>query len=696
MGVFDILIATAIFAFFFFYTIYFISSVQLELRAPTKIAADEIFDTIKVKIYRLPIKINANTQILSESFEIPVGRIFGDENSLRLKLSDEVLPTEIDASNLIFSLNNTNNTTLSLFFTNATNRTLRSYITDLVVSQFPQYFEVKNSFYSSKIYENCNFSELKIGSENLFERGIEINEIASGTELSNISTLISCNNISYRFFYGSPKIRVRSSTPVNISLAPIFSKWETPDSSGDISTEIKLTTERLILYTPGSKLLFLEFDKPTNLTILPISSTQEITTTESPVSYSNSGWTNPTGAYSDDTSYAYTSTDGATVTYDYDFNILADVTITKVEVGVKAYTTSSSTEDLVVYVYDGSSWYSKTATDYSSETLQWLDFTSSTTWTPSKVNAIKTKLLYVYTGGGGCYPNYTEILAYKDDHYIFMPPSKMQVGDKVVCWNEAEGIHLCRVTKIERHLGNFKILSFSVGDHRLDVTPNHPIWSPELERVLRAEEFVEGMTLLCLDHGEVKKEEITQIKDGSYNGYVYNIKTNESLSPFFSLSNVGRRVYDNISEVFGIDLIPKSRTYKVNWLPVRVTYQQQTMKEIKVIIEEPANFSIYATNYSDARKEYYKNRKISVEVGSLERINCLTNESIQAFLNQSYDTIKSKVGHNFFLDIKIEDEGLSFWKGEAVTDVKRLEERKIFYYDEDFNKSLAVVKIGIW
>ena len=120
------------------------------------------------------------------------------------------------------------------------------------------------------------------------------------------------------------------------------------------------------------------------------------------------------------------------------------------------------------------------------------------------------------------------------------------------------------------------------------------------------------------------------------------------------------------------------------------------MESLKVVIKDPVNFSLYPVNYSQELKNYYKFREIVVITGSVERMKSIINESVQTLLNQTYEEIKSRIGHNFFLDIKIEEEGLSFWKGEAVTDVRRLEERKIFYYDEDFNRSLAVVKIGIW
>ena len=120
------------------------------------------------------------------------------------------------------------------------------------------------------------------------------------------------------------------------------------------------------------------------------------------------------------------------------------------------------------------------------------------------------------------------------------------------------------------------------------------------------------------------------------------------------------------------------------------------MESLKVVIKDPVNFSLYPVNYSQELKNYYKSREIVIITGSVERMKSIINESVQTLLNQTYEEIKSRIGHNFFLDIRIEEEGLSFWKGEAVTDVKRLEERKIFYYDEDFNRSLAVVKIGIW
>jgi len=118
--------------------------------------------------------------------------------------------------------------------------------------------------------------------------------------------------------------------------------------------------------------------------------------------------------------------------------------------------------------------------------------------------------------------------------------------------------------------------------------------------------------------------------------------------------------------------------------------------ELNVTLKEPINFSIYLVNYSQEIKEYYKNREISFLLGSTEQFYGIINESIQEILNKSYDEMKSILGYNFFINLIVEDEDINYLKGEYATELRRLEERCIFYYDEDFNKSIAVVKIGIW
>ncbi|MCW1308799.1 MAG: hypothetical protein QW507_02220, partial [Candidatus Nanoarchaeia archaeon] len=321
------------------------------------------------------------------------------------------------------------------------------------------------------------------------------------------------------------------------------------------------------------------------------------------------------------------------------------------------------------------------------------DFTTSTTWTPEKVNSIKTRILYYYTGGGGgCYPNFTKAIVYSDHHYSFKAPNEIQIGEDILCWNERDGVHLCRVTGIDKHSGEWKLLNFSIANLSLVVTDNHPIPSPELNKTMEAKEFKPGMKLRVLLNGSISLAEISSIEELNFIGEVYDIKINES-SILLLLSNPPSNKFSSLDSLSAIDA--EIKTYYVDWLPVRINYSVGQTNKIIVEIKEPSNFSIYVVDYSHELKRYYRSREIEVLAGSVEKVGAIINESISAFMAMNYETLRGTLGYGFFTSIEIPDENLNYFKGEYLPRVRRSSERRAFYFDEDFNQSMAVVRIGI-
>lgn len=118
--------------------------------------------------------------------------------------------------------------------------------------------------------------------------------------------------------------------------------------------------------------------------------------------------------YWDDAGYAYTSNNtyasafirnGWNIWGDYGFSVESGMNIDEVLIGVEHYV-SGSIYSIQVAVYDGTDWSAwSDAHTYETETMLWLDFTGYNSWTPERINAIETKVIYRTSGGGGCYPN---------------------------------------------------------------------------------------------------------------------------------------------------------------------------------------------------------------------------------------------------------------------------------------------------
>ncbi len=111
----------------------------------------------------------------------------------------------------------------------------------------------------------------------------------------------------------------------------------------------------------------------------------------SPSSVPAGTWTNPANAYASDNLYASTSTDGAVQQYgNYRFNLPPGTPIIKVEVGYEAYTAGNEKIGISCSWDNGITWAveieSPSLPVSDPNTVTWVDFTSATSWTPSKLS----------------------------------------------------------------------------------------------------------------------------------------------------------------------------------------------------------------------------------------------------------------------------------------------------------------------
>lgn len=319
------------------------------------------------------------------------------------------------------------------------------------------------------------------------------------------------------------------------------------------------------------------------------------------------GWTNPQNAYASDNARASANIENAEQEYGgYGFAVPENATINKVEVGLEGYT--SAGEQLDVKIYDGSSWYAKTALIRSGEQLEWLDFTAYTQWIPEKVNAVKTRIVFRGTSGGGdtCYPKETFLLCVDvDRNYLLKQCNEIRPGDMVLGYRKDQGYHCCRVVNAEKHEGEFELLKITVDKspivkgadvsklkdfkpwkEYIYVTPNHEVCSPTHYGRTKCGELREGDLLVDLHLGRMINVPIIKIEKSKYKGTVYNVKLEPHYEDFFyfiiSLENEHIKVLEKLLgkkwnffknvefALLGLAI----KTWYVDWLPVRVTYTE--------------------------------------------------------------------------------------------------------------------------
>jgi len=119
------------------------------------------------------------------------------------------------------------------------------------------------------------------------------------------------------------------------------------------------------------------------------------------------GWTNPAYAYSPNTTYASTATDDAMQQYgDYGINLPSSASITKVEVGMKAYNTDNEKFRFYVSWDNGTDWsgyeQSGNLPLVDPVTVTWFDFSGAIDWYPENLTDanFRTRAHACKAGGG--------------------------------------------------------------------------------------------------------------------------------------------------------------------------------------------------------------------------------------------------------------------------------------------------------
>jgi len=331
-----------------------------------------------------------------------------------------------------------------------------------------------------------------------------------------------------------------------------------------------------------------------------------------------SGWVNPTYTYVSDNNWTYSDTDNAEQEYaGYGFNFTEQHVIKEVYVGVEGYTTNAENETLEVAVWNGSVWISHTAEDYSTETMQWINFTADFEWNYNQANQIKTRIRLDVVGVG-CYPNKTYTVTWNGTDWILKNIEKVMVGDLVLGWDLTVGLKLVEVIAVDRHEGNWTLVDVWSGnvtykfrnkeitikshvvlteDHSVFVYSKDKGWRKEKAGNLRVDvdylghlyhDFEPGKTFWTLEEHYVKMFPVENITKLAYNGTVYNIRVNETDTKLFLkyLTEEELQTLKQTAQLLGMKLdylldpiIWSKTTYIIDWLPVKIVYTQLPITE---------------------------------------------------------------------------------------------------------------------
>jgi len=271
------------------------------------------------------------------------------------------------------------------------------------------------------------------------------------------------------------------------------------------------------------------------------------------------GWLAPTEAFTSDDLRAYCEEEVGTATQEYDgygFNISSYLSISKVVVKVEGYKTVA-TEHVNVLIWDGSTWWEKYVDLTYSEQVVEVDFTEATDWTPTKVNAIKTRI-YHYIGPAGCFHPETVFIGHDGEEIKEIKARDCAVGDLLLTLDTKLQFKLSKVTIAEKHIGKFLMVKFYfeippfylrayVKNPRLKklfkivsteetilaqecLTANHPVFTINKGEIL-AEQLEVGDVMQDIGWNETKKKldlfgvQITKIEKFEFEGAVYDIRT---------------------------------------------------------------------------------------------------------------------------------------------------------------------------
>lgn len=233
---------------------------------------------------------------------------------------------------------------------------------------------------------------------------------------------------------------------------------------------------------------------PSVLAFYPLDVAQAVPNEETRSPTSNSGqWIDGANAYASDDAYAWAFQifDPVHTYSDYGFS-LDGVDIEEVLIGVEYYL-SASPYHIHIQVYDGTSWsaWSDPFSHWEEEVMLWLDYTTVFDWTPEKVNAIQTRIMYSLGEGGACYPNNMYFVVIENSSLLgrdllnitdwqFYNPKQIQESLEqnrtlyVLSWNEIEGWFVnenSRVVQVDEHdEGNYTLYDMYSGELDINYT----------------------------------------------------------------------------------------------------------------------------------------------------------------------------------------------------------------------------------
>jgi len=326
--------------------------------------------------------------------------------------------------------------------------------------------------------------------------------------------------------------------------------------------------------------------------IVNVYASPDIETKSPTTNYAISGkWLLPTNAYSSDDAYAISSNSLSNRGYgDYGFSLKASDEITKVEVGLEAYTTSGGVGYYVSWD-NGTTWCYCYNKSNSTENLQWHDVTADTEWTATKLDNDHLTTKIQYQTGSGCYALDAEVGLWEGG---MKNVRDVVVGDVLTGWNVSK-------LEIKGEFEDWNITNFVPATVTEMTIHNETEWDVLriiMESVYRPHDFKD--VLVTPDHVlpyfkveyEDKIEMQTQkAEDFGEGDYVFGFMhetinwTTEEIIPAhfepYKFYNVTEMVVDGVANIktdckwfMGHYMLAEKVAWTgyVDWIPVRVTY----------------------------------------------------------------------------------------------------------------------------
>ncbi|HDN90910.1 MAG TPA: hypothetical protein ENG56_00945, partial [Candidatus Aenigmarchaeota archaeon] len=240
-----------------------------------------------------------------------------------------------------------------------------------------------------------------------------------------------------------------------------------------------------------------------------------------------------------------------------------------------------------------------------------LDFTSSTSWTPEKLNDsnLVLELYYYYSPWfppGPCYPGNTYVTYWNGS---LVRVTEVKPGDIILGASLEGELTPLRVEDLQIHPGEWDIYKIYVIDpdsqesHYISLTGNHQVYVEEGGELIprEAKDVKVGNLIPVLKGRNVTFLPVVKVERLKYKGKVFNVVPNDTTKVIFirTLENESRKLVDD--PFLTIDpIIPKPLTAYVDWLAVSVTYK---LKVSESASQNYTNFSnVYLVDDGSLRK----------------------------------------------------------------------------------------------